>query len=102
MEEKGPLGGFALNLLCDMERLSLGSAAGTEPIVLEERLFGRAMEDTPGGGVTAFPVAVREQPCQNSPFGEERGKKDQEGEEIHSFIKASYFKAVQLKCSPLV
>lgn len=55
MEEKGPLGGFALNLLGDMERLSLGSAAGTESIVLEERLFGRAMEDTPGGGVTAFP-----------------------------------------------
>lgn len=35
---------------------------------------------------------------------ERRGgrKKDQEGEEIESFIKASYFKAVQLKCSPLV
>lgn len=35
---------------------------------------------------------------------ERRGgrKKDQEREEIESFIKASYFKAVQLKCSPLV
>lgn len=34
------------------------------------------MEAAPGGGVTAFPVAVQEQPCQNSPFGEERGKKE--------------------------
>lgn len=29
-------------------------------------------------------------------------KKYQEEEEIHAFIKTSYFKVVQLKCSPLV
>lgn len=29
-------------------------------------------------------------------------KKDEEGEEIQAFIKTSYFKVVQLKCSPLV
>lgn len=33
-------GGLALNLLGDLERLNLGSAAGTEPMVLEERMFG--------------------------------------------------------------
>lgn len=40
MEGERTSGGFVLNLLGDMERLSLGSAAGTEPLVLEEKLLG--------------------------------------------------------------
>lgn len=71
-----------------MEGLNLGSAAGAEPIVL-----GESCSLSLGCVGTAMPKLTT--------WKGER-KKDQEWEEIQAFIKTSYFKVVQLKCSPLV